>query len=461
MSLRTFNFSMDLWLPAFQRKNPDGTNMSPQPIAYFIYVRAYRLRPDIVEDEISTQPLDYSDFEQQLRVVRGTDSWQKFEDTFFIPFPVHHVQLFVTQADWRKDRSPDDQPFKFFMKNFAVEVPNEKNKIVPSQWEKFKSNIIINPSKNYINSSPFYMYDDHMMIGGFAKKSFHYKNLLRLAGYDIKTEEKKIQTSYDQYNKFDTIHLLDNIAKYDRNLYDDFLDGYSEKILDNNNVIHNGIIDKTKHGVFENTETTNTDIGSVKVYKGVKPMWEQLGFENEFFDVPEQSQYWKNIIPKTYTVLDRNGVTTQQLEDPMDGSLTPRIPREEYVIDETSDQNWKDGYRWPQLPAVDKFSVLANDTGSNGHLVNEPTKIFFGSKSSWSGDDELAKVTMFNDSDPDLIFNLNFNDVSNEEIEDTTNNYKVEHRTDFSVVLSPSERITKGSIYPYDDIDGDLEKQAF
>ena len=192
------------------------------------------------------------------------------------------------------------------------------------------------------------MYDDYMLIGGFTKKSFHYKNLLRLAGYDIETEEKKIQTSYQQYNKFDTIHLLDTIAKYDRNLYDDNLDGYSEQIFSGNNLIHNGIIDKKKHGVFEGTETVSADVGCVKVYKGVKSMWEQLGFDNNSFDVPDQSKYWKNIIPNDYTVLDRNGVTTQQLEDPMDGSLTPRIPREEYIIDESSDQNWKDGYRWPQ-----------------------------------------------------------------------------------------------------------------
>ena len=65
------------------------------------------------------------------------------------------------------------------------------------------------------------------------------------------------------------------------------------------------------------------------MYKGVKPMWEQLGFDSNEFNIPSENQYWGNIIPKDYTVLDRNGVTTQQLEDPMDGSLTPRIPRED------------------------------------------------------------------------------------------------------------------------------------
>ena len=226
-------------------------------------------------------------------------------------------------------------------------------------------------------------------------------------------------------------------------------------------MINTGIIDRKKHGVFENTELTDVDLGCVKIYKGVKPMWEQLGFSSDEFNIPTENQYWGNIIPAEYTVLDRNGVTTQQLDDPMDGSLTPRISREEYIIDESSDQNWKGGYRWPQLPSVDKFSILANDTGSNGHLVNQPDKLFFGSKLTWNGDDDFAKITSTVDSDPDLIFDLNFNNVTNEEIKDLTTNYKVEHRTDFSVVLNPFNRITKGSIYPYDSIDGDLEKQAF
>ena len=458
------NYSMDLWLPSFYeegnpqsgRKNIDGTYMNPsRPIAYYVYVRAYRYLPE--DDDF----VDFSDYEQTLDVVSGTDSWQRYEGTAYAPYPLAFMILYIVQADYRKDRSTDDEPFKFFIKNLSIEVPNEKNKIRPVQWEKFQTNIVVNPSENYINSSPFYMYDEYMMIGGFTKKSFHFKNLMRLAGYDINTETKYPQTTYDAYNEFDTIHMLDNIAKYDKNLYDDFLDRYSEEVYEGNTLINTGIVDRKKHGVFENTQLSDADLGCVKIYKGVKPMWEQLGFDSNEFNIPSDNQYWGNIIPKDYTVLDRNGVTTQQLEDPMDGSLTPRIPREEYIIDESSNQNWKDGYRWPQLPSVDKFSVLANDTGSSGHLVNEPNKIFFGSKSSWDGDDRLAKITLIEDSDPNLIFNLNFNDVTNEEIEDATNNYKVEHRTDFSVVLSPFNRITKGSIYPYDGIDGDLEKQAF
>ena len=455
------NYSMDLWLPALRRTDNNGVLLEPeQPIQYAVYLRMYPHIPDGVNGN-----MDFTEYEQTYDTIVGTDSWQKFEATAYASVPMEFAILYITQRDYRKDRSETDEPFKFFIRNFSIEVPNEKNKVMPTQWEKFQTNLVVNPSDNYKNSAPFYMYDEHMMIGGFTKNSFHFKNLMRLAGYDINTETKYPQTTYDAYNEFDTIHMLDNIAKYDKNLYDEFLDSYSEEIYQGDTLINTGIVDRKKHGVFENTRLTDADLGCVKIYKGVKPMWEQLGFSSDEFNVPSENQYWGNIIPKDYTVLDRNGVTTQQLEDPMDGSLTPRYitknQREEYVIDESSDQNWKGGYRWPQLPSVNKFSVLASDSGSNGHLVNQPDKIFFGSKTSWNSDDALANITSINDSDPNLIFNLNFNDTTNNEIEDKTNNYKVEHRTDFSVVISPYGRLTRGVVDSYDRIEENSQEQAF
>ena len=64
--------------------------------------------------------------------------------------------------------------------------------------------------------------------------------------------------------------------------------------------IHNGFINKNLTNTFKDTALNNVDIATTKVYKGVKPMWEQLGFENDDSDVPNQNNYWKNIIPKDY-----------------------------------------------------------------------------------------------------------------------------------------------------------------
>ena len=59
----------------------------------------------------------------------------------------------------------------------------------------------------------------------------------------------------------------------------------------------------------------DTDIGQVRYFSadaqnGIPPiqMWEILGFNDSNAGVPYNPRYWKNIIPKDYTILDRSGV---------------------------------------------------------------------------------------------------------------------------------------------------------
>ena len=84
-------------------------------------------------------------------------------------------------------------------------------------------------------------------------------------------------------------------------LYDEYLDPYSAMIQYNDgNEIHKGVVDKNWHGTFKNTGLTDVDISNTKVFRGVKPMWEQLGFSSDEFDKPDQNFYWKNIIPSDF-----------------------------------------------------------------------------------------------------------------------------------------------------------------
>ena len=64
--------------------------------------------------------------------------------------------------------------------------------------------------------------------------------------------------------------------------------------------IHRGFINKKLTNTFKDTSLNNVDIATTKVFKGVKPMWEQLGFESDDSDVPNEKIYWKNIIPQDY-----------------------------------------------------------------------------------------------------------------------------------------------------------------
>ena len=78
-------------------------------------------------------------------------------------------------------------------------------------------------------------------------------------------------------------------------------------------IIHNGYIDKRFHDSFKNTGLNDVDIATTKMYKGVVPMWQQLGFNIESSNLPTSKFYWKNIIPKNYQLKPANifGFSTQ------------------------------------------------------------------------------------------------------------------------------------------------------
>ena len=123
-------------------------------------------------------------------------------------------------------------------------------------------------------------------------------------------------------------------------------------------------------------------------------MWEQLGFENPIYNNPNNFNYWNNIIPKDYGLQNRTAVTQRNLPNPQKGSLTPRIPRSEYIVDESVDQGWQDNYRWPTLPQLNKLGVFVSGS------VDEPV---YGGKTRWDQDDELSLITnILNDNHSEL-----------------------------------------------------------
>ena len=87
------------------------------------------------------------------------------------------------------------------------------------------------------------------------------------------------------------------------------------------------------------TEQLGKSIGDVdlsipKYYNKPKSIWEFFGFENEntsSIGTPSNLKYWKNIIPKDYSIYNREG---------LDGDL----------IDIYSEQEWFDNYYYPVLP---------------------------------------------------------------------------------------------------------------
>ena len=95
----------------------------------------------------------------------------------------------------------------------------------------------------------------------------------------------------------------------------------------------------------------NFDLATTRLYKGVKPMWEQLGFENNSFDVPEEHIYWQNIIPSNWDFSNLTGVSVQ-----LESTIINDVDMVYFVatIDGDVEQEWEGGFHYPILPPVNK-----------------------------------------------------------------------------------------------------------
>ena len=89
----------------------------------------------------------------------------------------------------------------FYNISGLVFTKNEDGSV--NDYEKFKSNILINRSKNYTN--PFFIEKHFAMIGGFEESSSYFKTLLLLAGYDFE-KNKRVNISDLKYNLLDKIY---------------------------------------------------------------------------------------------------------------------------------------------------------------------------------------------------------------------------------------------------------------
>ena len=78
--------------------------------------------------------------------------------------------------------------------------------------------------------------------------------------------------------------------------------------------IHNGFINDKLKNTFKDSGLNNFDLATTKVYKGVKPMWEQLGFQNDDSDNPNDDSYWKKIIPSDFNFFNYSNIQVETVE---------------------------------------------------------------------------------------------------------------------------------------------------
>ena len=364
------------------------------------------------------------------------------------------IQIFPRR---RSDTPQDEDGIAYIgLRNLTISTPNTRNLIRPNEWQRFYSNIIVNPRDDY--QSPLYELNDFAMIGGVSENSSHFKTLTALASFDKDDKEYRNNSLISKYNPYDFIAIYDTMAKYNADYYNEVLDPYTNPIhedyapywRDEDNLdkkfslfdkkrIHNGFVDRQYHGVLKDTEIVDVDLGTTKVHKGVIPLWKQIGVQEEN-NVPDEQIYWKNIIPKNYKLTDRGGFSKEPLEDPTKGSITPRIPRLVWIIDEENDQNWNDGYYWPQLPKMTRGGVFAEPVDLNQYGAGIITS------------DQPIDET---------LFNLTFDADDMEELQDITNNYNIEYRVDGLLDLGDDKRVDLITSDITDTLEKDFDRQAF
>ena len=187
-------------------------------------------------------------------------------------------------------------------------------------------------------------------------------------------------------------------------------------------------INKELTNTFKNTGLNNFDLATTKIYKGVKPMWEQLGFQDSGSNVPTDMTYWQNIIPKDFTLINLTGVENKS------GSL----------VISGDEQNWEDGYLYPILPSLNKSGIFDES-------VNVDTS--YGNSN--------ASITNVNDRDENIILNVDFDQTTTDDLSDKTNLSKLEYNQDFELSLDEDLRLKiEGLIIP-DGIEKNKNEQAF
>jgi hypothetical protein len=235
--------------------------------------------------------------------------------------------------------------------------------------------------------------------------------------------------------------------------------------------IHNGFIDRKFHDSFKDTGLNDVDISTTKMYKGVKPMWQQLGFDSNNKDRPNNIFYWNNIIPRNYTFENVTGIST----DPVlvndfpeegdgvgiaNGSRTPRTSYTEIIIEEYGFQEWNGTndlgipYYYPVLPRIDKYGVFTN-------YILQP--VVFGNRdiNSWDQDDDSAPITNLDEQDNNLILNIDFDQTTTDDLIDKTDLSKLNYSQDFQVSLDDDLRIKTDTLIIPDGIEKNNSEQAF
>ena len=219
--------------------------------------------------------------------------------------------------------------------------------------------------------------------------------------------------------------------------------------------IHKGMINGKLKNSLKDSGLNNYDLATTKLYKGVVPMWEQLGFSNSSYDIPSEDIYWKNYIPSDFDYFNLSGISTEDVlvDDEVEegvgvgvtkGSKTKRTPYTKITVDDTDPQQWDDDYLYPMLPTIDEFGAFTEEVNTEGVYGRED-----------------APITNLEDSNENLILNVDFSKNNTDRMEDITTKNKIIYFKDCEISLEKDLRIKNNTLYFADPLEKNKEEQAF
>ena len=212
--------------------------------------------------------------------------------------------------------------------------------------------------------------------------------------------------------------------------------------------IHNGLVNRKLENSLKYTGLNDFDLATTKMYKGVKPMFEQLGFVNSNFNKPDEQVYWKNIIPTEFDYLNLSGIEIRTIEtdDVVGVAKGVKLPRQSYneiFIDEDVEQVWDEGYYYPVLPQLNKFGVYEEEVDVNLYGGENPP------------------ITNLEESDDDLILHLDLGNSNTDDIIDKTDFNTIDYNQDFELKLDSDLRLFKSTNNVPDPIERNKSEQPF
>ena len=238
-------------------------------------------------------------------------------------------------------------------------------------------------------------------------------------------------------------------------------------------IINNGYISRKFNDSFKDTGLNDVDISTTKVYKGVKPMFVQLGFSDDRADNPNSKYHWNNIMPEKVGGRDANfsditGIGVELVVEDSDvgvasGSKLPRKAYNKIVINQYSSQNWKptnfygNNYYYPTLPRLNEFGNFTETVDEDLYWGGRPTD---GDWNDYSID-EQTPITNNEEIDDNLIINIDYSGITTDELVDKTDFNNLTYNQDFQVTLDENFRLQKDTFNTPDGIEKDKTKQAF